>query len=129
MAVRVAIASYWRSYDFRSRQTRGVISTSTEILEQVKWLDDIGADLVWFGASLVDDGYLPNWCRSGVNGQRDQTRTLRYDICLIPFNHPFAAEDLAVLDNLSGGQVDLGIGMGPHEFKDTVTCPTALPDE
>ena len=42
------------------------------------------------------------------------------DICLMPFNHPIRlAEDLAVLDNLSGGRVDLGIGMGyaPHEFK------------
>ena len=42
------------------------------------------------------------------------------DICLMPFNHPIRlAEDLAVLDNLSGGRVDLGIGMGyaPHEFR------------
>tara|TARA_A100001037_G_scaffold300597_1_gene328452 strand:- start:767 stop:1570 length:804 start_codon:yes stop_codon:yes gene_type:complete len=42
------------------------------------------------------------------------------DICLLPFNHPVRlAEDLAVLDNLTGGRVELGVGMGyaPHEFK------------
>ena len=43
------------------------------------------------------------------------TRHVRFgtDICLMPFNHPIRlAEDLAVLDNLSDGRVDLGIGMG-----------------
>jgi alkanesulfonate monooxygenase SsuD/methylene tetrahydromethanopterin reductase-like flavin-dependent oxidoreductase (luciferase family) len=42
------------------------------------------------------------------------------DICLMPFNHPIRlAEDLAVLDNLSGGRTEVGLGMGyaPHEFR------------
>jgi alkanesulfonate monooxygenase SsuD/methylene tetrahydromethanopterin reductase-like flavin-dependent oxidoreductase (luciferase family) len=41
------------------------------------------------------------------------------DIVLMPFQQPLRlAEDLAVLDNLSGGRIELGIGMGyaPHEF-------------
>jgi alkanesulfonate monooxygenase SsuD/methylene tetrahydromethanopterin reductase-like flavin-dependent oxidoreductase (luciferase family) len=50
------------------------------------------------------------------------TENVRFgtDICLMPFNHPVRlAEDLAVLDNLSGGRVEVGIGMGyaPHEFR------------
>jgi alkanesulfonate monooxygenase SsuD/methylene tetrahydromethanopterin reductase-like flavin-dependent oxidoreductase (luciferase family) len=42
------------------------------------------------------------------------------DICLLPFANPVRlAEALAVLDNLSGGRVELGVGMGyaPHEFR------------
>jgi alkanesulfonate monooxygenase SsuD/methylene tetrahydromethanopterin reductase-like flavin-dependent oxidoreductase (luciferase family) len=42
------------------------------------------------------------------------------DVCLLPFNHPIRlAEDLAVLDNISNGRVEVGIGMGyaPHEFR------------
>jgi alkanesulfonate monooxygenase SsuD/methylene tetrahydromethanopterin reductase-like flavin-dependent oxidoreductase (luciferase family) len=42
------------------------------------------------------------------------------DVCLLPFNHPVRlAEDLAVLDNLSNGRVEIGLGIGyaPHEFR------------
>ena len=38
----------------------------------------------------------------------------------MPFNHPIRlAEDLAVLDNISSGRVEIGAGMGyaPHEFR------------
>jgi alkanesulfonate monooxygenase SsuD/methylene tetrahydromethanopterin reductase-like flavin-dependent oxidoreductase (luciferase family) len=51
-----------------------------------------------------------------------RTKRIRFntDICLLPFNHPIRlAEDLAVLDNLSNGRVEIGCGMGyaPHEFR------------
>ena len=52
------------SYDFRNPPDSGFSDQHlyTEVLEQVKWLDDIGADLVWFTEHhFVDDGYLPSW--------------------------------------------------------------------
>ena len=50
-----------------------------------------------------------------------RTSRIRFstDICLMPFNHPVRlAEDLAVLDNLMNGRVEIGLGMGyaPLEF-------------
>lgn len=112
------------SYDFRNPPDSGVSDQHlyAEILEQVRWLDRIGADLVWFTEHhFVDDGYLPSWIPV-AGAMASVTEHVRFgtDICLMPFNHPLRlAEDLAVLDNLSGGRVELGLGMGyaPHEFR------------
>ena len=52
------------SYDFRNPPDSGVSDQYlyAEILEQVQWLDSIGADLVWFTEHhFVEDGYLPSW--------------------------------------------------------------------
>lgn len=112
------------AYDFRNPPDSGVPDRSlyAEILDQVKWLDGLGADLVWFTEHhFVDDGYLPSWVPV-AGAMASVTSRVRFgtDICLMPFNHPLRlAEDLAVLDNLSGGRVEIGIGMGyaPHEFR------------
>ena len=111
-------------YDFRNPPGSGVSDQILygEILEQVVWLDQMGADLVWFTEHhFVDDGYLPSWIPV-AGAMASITKHVRFgtDICLMPFNHPLRlAEDLAVLDNLSGGRVEVGLGMGyaPHEFK------------
>jgi alkanesulfonate monooxygenase SsuD/methylene tetrahydromethanopterin reductase-like flavin-dependent oxidoreductase (luciferase family) len=111
-------------YDFRNPPDSGIETARlyAEILEQVAWLDQLGLDLVWFTEHhFVDDGYLPSWIPvAGAMAAR--TRRVRFssDICLLPFNHPVRlAEDLAVLDNLSGGRIEIGVGMGyaPHEFR------------
>ena len=42
------------------------------------------------------------------------------NISIVPFAHPLRlAEDLAVLDQLSGGRMEFGVGLGyaPHEFR------------
>ena len=112
------------SYDFRNPVDSGVSDAHlyAEILEQVKWLDQIGADMVWFTEHhFVADGYLPSWVPV-AGAMAAVTEHVRFgtDICLMPFNHPIRlAEDLAVLDNISGGRVDIGLGMGyaPHEFR------------
>ncbi len=92
------------------------------IMDQVTWLDGLGLDLVWFTEHhFVDDGYLPSWIPV-ASAMAARTRQARFscDVCLLPFNHPIRlAEDLAVLDNLSNGRVEIGAGMGyaPHEFR------------
>jgi alkanesulfonate monooxygenase SsuD/methylene tetrahydromethanopterin reductase-like flavin-dependent oxidoreductase (luciferase family) len=111
-------------YDFRNPPDSGIdtVRLYAEIIEQVAWLDGLGLDLVWFTEHhFVDDGYLPSWIPVAA-AMATRTKHVRFscDICLLPFNHPIRlAEDLAVLDNLSNGRAEIGIGMGyaPHEFR------------
>jgi alkanesulfonate monooxygenase SsuD/methylene tetrahydromethanopterin reductase-like flavin-dependent oxidoreductase (luciferase family) len=111
-------------YDFRNPPESGLATPTlyAQIMEQVVWLDSLGLDLVWFTEHhFVEDGYLPSWIPVAA-AMAARTSQMRFscDVCLLPFNHPIRlAEDLAVLDNLSNGRVEIGVGMGyaAHEFK------------
>ena len=112
------------AYDFRNPPEFGLTHQAlyAAIMDQVAWLDGLGLDLVWFTEHhFVDDGYLPSWIPVAA-AMAARTKQVRFscDVCLLPFNHPVRlAEDLAVLDNISGGRVEMGVGMGyaPHEFR------------
>jgi alkanesulfonate monooxygenase SsuD/methylene tetrahydromethanopterin reductase-like flavin-dependent oxidoreductase (luciferase family) len=110
-------------YDFRNTADSGMDMPSlyAAIIDQVAMLDGLGLDLVWFTEHhFLDDGYLPSWTPvAGAIASRTKHVRLSCDVCLLPFNHPIRlAEDLAVLDNISNGRMELGVGMGyaPHEF-------------
>jgi alkanesulfonate monooxygenase SsuD/methylene tetrahydromethanopterin reductase-like flavin-dependent oxidoreductase (luciferase family) len=112
------------SYDFRNPPDSGIAMPQlyTEALEQIVWAESLGFDQIWFTEHhFVDDGYLPSWVPvAGAVAARTQRMRISQDICILPFRNPVSlAEDLAVLDNLSGGRVELGVGMGyaPHEFR------------
>jgi len=110
-------------YDFRNPPDSGIAMPDLyqQALEQIRWLDERGLDLIWFTEHhFVDDGYLPAWIPV-ASAAAAVTRRVRFssDICLLPFFNPVRlAEDLAVLDNLSNGRAEVGLGMGyaPHEF-------------
>jgi len=110
-------------YDFRNPPDSGIDTPDLyrQALEQIRWLDGLGLDLIWFTEHhFVDDGYLPAWIPVAAAAAA-VTRNVRFssDICLLPFANPVRlAEDLAVLDNISNGRAEVGFGMGyaPHEF-------------
>ena len=110
-------------YDFRNPPDSGIAMPAlyAEVMDQIAWADAIGFDLIWFTEHhFVDDGYLPSWIPVAAAAAA-RTRRVRFssDVCLLPFNNPVRlAEDLAVLDNLSNGRVEIGVGLGyaPHEF-------------
>ena len=85
-------------------------------------VDQLGLELVWFTEHhFLEDGHLPNFVPvAGAVAALTKRVRISTDICLLPFAHPLRlAEDVAVLDNLSGGRMELGIGMGyaAHEFR------------
>ncbi|WP_416898717.1 MAG: LLM class flavin-dependent oxidoreductase [Minwuia sp.] len=112
------------AYDFRNPPDSGIANTDlyAAVMEQVAWLDGLGVDLVWFTEHhFLEDGYLPSWIPvAGAMAARTKHIRISSDICLMPFQNPVRlAEDLAVLDNISNGRMEIGIGMGyaPHEFR------------
>ena len=111
-------------YDFRNTPESGMDMPSlyAAIMDQIVMLEGLGLDLVWFTEHhFVEDGYLPSWIPvAGAMAARTTRVRFSSDVCLLPFSHPVRlAEDLAVLDNLSGGRIEVGVGMGyaPHEFR------------
>jgi alkanesulfonate monooxygenase SsuD/methylene tetrahydromethanopterin reductase-like flavin-dependent oxidoreductase (luciferase family) len=86
-----------------------------ETFEQIALAEQWGLELCWFTEHhFLEDGYLPNFVPvAGAAAARTTTMRFSTDICLLPFRHPVRlAEDLAILDNISGGRMELGVGMG-----------------
>ena len=93
-----------------------------QTMEQIALLDRLGLDLVWFSEHhFVEDGYLPSFVPvAGAAAAVTSRMRISTNISIVPFSHPIRlAEDLAVLDQLSGGRIELGVGLGyaPHEFR------------
>ena len=91
-------------------------------LEQAVLADQLGLDMVWFTEHhFLADGYLPAFQPlAGAIAARTERIRISTDIVILPFYHPIRlAEEMAVLDNISNGRMELGIGMGyvPGEFE------------
>jgi alkanesulfonate monooxygenase SsuD/methylene tetrahydromethanopterin reductase-like flavin-dependent oxidoreductase (luciferase family) len=93
-----------------------------QTMEQITELDRLGLDLVWFSEHhFLEDGYLPAFVPvAGAAAALTTRMRISTNISIVPFHHPLRlAEDLAVLDQLSNGRMEFGIGLGyvPKEFE------------
>ena len=92
------------------------------MLEQAAYVEALGFDQIWLTEHhFVADGYLPSFVAvAGALAARTKRVRISTDIALLPFHNALRlAEDLAVLDTLSDGRMELGVGMGyaRHEFE------------
>ncbi len=91
-------------------------------IDQAVLADELGFDHVWFTEHhFLEDGYLPAFQPlAGAIAARTNNIRISTDIALLPLYHPIRlAEEMAILDHISNGRMELGIGMGyvPAEFK------------
>ena len=107
------------------RHVPGGDMTMTDVyaatIEQAVLADELGFDHVWFTEHhFLEDGYLPAiQPLAGAIAARTKQIRISNDIALLPLYHPIRlAEELAVLDQISNGRMEFGIGMGyvPKEF-------------
>ena len=103
-------------YDLRSAPFGKDHSTIySAMMDQVRWADRLGFMTVTFSEHHAsDDGYLPSplMAAAAALGATTQIRAM-VSALLLPLYDPIRlAEDMAVLDLLSGGRIDLTIGAG-----------------
>jgi len=111
------------SYDMRAPDFG---ASSAELysaaLDQCTWADDLGLDCVGLGEHhAAEDGYLPSpLVMAAAIAGRTRRILLRPNALLAPLYDPIKlAEDLAVLQILSEGRLEVVIGAGyrPSEFE------------
>jgi alkanesulfonate monooxygenase SsuD/methylene tetrahydromethanopterin reductase-like flavin-dependent oxidoreductase (luciferase family) len=93
-----------------------------ELLEQVEAADGLGFDSFWVAEHHFHEyGAIPRppiWMAAAA--QRTRRIRLGSAVVVLPFDNPLrTAEDYALVDVLSGGRLNLGVGSGylRHEFE------------
>jgi alkanesulfonate monooxygenase SsuD/methylene tetrahydromethanopterin reductase-like flavin-dependent oxidoreductase (luciferase family) len=92
-----------------------------EVLEQIQYAEELGFDSVWLGEHhFTDYGNIPSvLVFAAAAAQRTERIRIGTAVLLLPFSHPVRlAAEVAMVDLLSRGRLDLGIGRGyqPKEF-------------
>ena len=90
-------------------------------LEQVEWTEELGFDQVWFTEHHFIDYGLSVDPAALATAAASRTRRVRIGLAaaILPFHHPVRlAEQTALVDIISKGRLDVGVGRGnrPAEF-------------
>jgi alkanesulfonate monooxygenase SsuD/methylene tetrahydromethanopterin reductase-like flavin-dependent oxidoreductase (luciferase family) len=86
-----------------------------ESLDFIAWLETIGYEAVWIPEHHgVKDGYMPSPLMIGAAiAARTKTMRISPAVAIAPLYHPVRlAEDMAVLDVISNGRIELALGVG-----------------
>lgn len=104
-------------YDFRNPPAWKVSDERlyAQTIEQIVYAEQLGFDAIWISEHhFVEDGYCPSVLAVAAHVAARTTRVrIGTSVLLLPFHDPLrVAEDGAVVDLLSNGRLDLGIGLG-----------------
>lgn len=92
-----------------------------QVLDQTVLADELGYDSVWFAEHHFSEYGILTTPPLLLATAAERTKNIRLGVSIVtlPFKNPIqVAEDYALLDVLSNGRVNLGMGSGylPHEF-------------
>lgn len=109
--------SFGYLYDFRNppQWYRPWTRLYGEILDAIVWSEGAGFSQAWVPEHhMASDGYMPSplVTMAAIAARTDRIR-IGSGIALAPLYNPVRfATDCAVLDNLSGGRIDIGLAIG-----------------
>ena len=93
----------------------GSIASLDEALEQIELADQLGIDEVWLGEHRFSrHGLLSGiWSFAGLVAGRTKNIRIGTAVVVLPLHNPIlVAEEAAMIDVISGGRLNLGIGSG-----------------
>lgn len=101
--------------DYHPQANKSLSDYYEQMLEQVEWAEDLGYECFWFGEHHFDFfGVVPSPpVLMSVAAKRTKKIRLGVAVSLLPYRNPIlAAEEYAMVDVLSGGRLDFGVGRG-----------------
>lgn len=103
------------------RAGQSIESVYADLLDAIVAADELGVDIFWVGQHHVDpsSGRLPSPLPLlAVAAERTRRIHLGTAVAVLPLEDPIRlAEDAAVVDTLSGGRLELGLGAGGGSAK------------
>ena len=96
-------------------ESKGQRQSLDEALEQIELADQLGIDEVWLGEHRFSrHGLLSGiWSFAGLVAGRTEQIRIGTAVVVLPLHNPIlVAEEAAMIDNISGGRLNLGIGSG-----------------
>jgi alkanesulfonate monooxygenase SsuD/methylene tetrahydromethanopterin reductase-like flavin-dependent oxidoreductase (luciferase family) len=90
-----------------------------ETIQHIVAMEQVGMDTIWLTEHhFSEDGYLPSLAvMTAAVAMKTSRVRIGHAIVELPLHHPVrVAEAIAVADILSGGRVDMGVGLGRMNF-------------
>ena len=101
--------------DYHPQANKSLSDYYEQMLEQVEWAETLGYECFWFGEHHFDFfGVVPSPpVLMSVAAKRTKNIRLGVAVSLLPYRNPIlTAEEYAMVDVLSGGRLDFGVGRG-----------------